>query len=832
MNVEGRKPTGLTGAEVQQRRAAGSVNTPPPGTSRTVGQIVFANVFNPVNAIMLSLFVLILVAGFRADGLFVGVVASNTIIGIVQELYARRELHKLQLLNAPQARVVRDGAEQDVEVADIVVDDVVLLVPGDQIVVDGTVLWSDGLEVDESLLTGESDPVDKDAGDEVLSGSFVAAGSGGCRATRVGSNSYANSLAEQAKQFTLVDSELRRGINQVLKALVVLIPPAGIMLLLALLDGEERWQEALQGAVAAAVAMVPDGLVLLTSLSFVAGVIAIARRKALAKELATVELLARIDTLCLDKTGTITTGEISFGELVPLGDHDHASAAAALGAVARSDPNPNPTMAAVAAAHPRSQGWDLVASAPFSSARKWSAAQFAEQGTFYFGAPDILLDADDVDTRAQAHAHAAAGRRVLLLARADEPLDGRGLRARREPVALILLDDTVRDDAPEILRFFAEQGVQLKVISGDNVATVAAVAQRAGVPNAEASIDARELTDDASLAAAIETTAVFGRVTPQQKRAMVGALQAQGRVVAMTGDGVNDVLALKDSDMGIAMGSGSAASRGVAQLVLLDNRFATLPEVLAQGRKVINNIERVANLFVTKATYAVLLTAIIGLQRIEFPFLPRHLTLIGTFSIGLPGMILALAPNTSLVRPGFIRRVVRFSLPAGLVAALGTWTVYLFARDGAGRGIDARILAEARSAATITLLGIGLVVLVVASRPLRLWKIGLAAAMAAGYVAVLSVPFARDFFELSVPQGDVWMASLLAIAVGGALVIAIPLMVPGLRPLRSPTSGDGRANGGDRVILETTGVSDDERRSRRYGADRVEKGAAMRREQR
>ncbi len=777
----GRQSSGLTDAEVQQRRTDGRVNTPPKGTARTIGQIVLANVFNPVNAIMISLFGLILVAGFPADGLFVGVVASNSTIGVVQELYARRELRKLQLLNAPSARVIRNGSECTIDIGEIVADDIVLLAPGDQIVVDGTVLWSDGLEIDESLLTGESDPVGKDVDAEVLSGSFVAVGSGACRATRVGVASYANSLAEQATKFTLVDSELRRGINQVLKVLVLLIPPTGLLLLLALLDVEDRWQNALQGSVAAIVAMVPDGLVLLTSLSFVAGVIAIARRKALAKELATVELLARVDTLCLDKTGTITTGEISFGELLPLGDHDAAAAAAALGAVAHSDPNPNSTMAAVAAVHPPPPGWDVVATAPFSSACKWSAAEFAEQGTYFFGAPDVLLAADDDEGRAHANAEAAAGRRVLLLARVDEPLGDGELPARRSPIALILLDDTVRPDAREILAFFVEQGVQLKIISGDNVATVEAVARRAGVPNAEASVDARELADDASLAAALETTAVFGRVTPQQKRVMVGALQAQGRVVAMTGDGVNDVLALKDADMGIAMGSGSSASRGVAELVLLDNRFATLPEVLAQGRKVINNIERVANLFVTKATYAVLLSAITGLQRIEFPFLPRHLTLVGTFSIGLPGVILALAPNTNLVRPGFIRRVVRFSLPAGLVATVGTWFVYLYARDGVRRDIDLELLAEARSAATITLLGIGLAVLVVTSQPLRLWKIGLAAAMAACYVAVISVPFARDYFELNLPDGDVWTVSALTIAVGSALVAAIPRIVPGLR---------------------------------------------------
>jgi cation-transporting P-type ATPase E len=780
--------TGLTSEEVAERRADGRANVAPEGTSRTLRQILFANVFNPVNAIMLALFALILVAGYPADGLFVGVVVSNSVIGVAQELYARRELAKLQLLNAPRAHVIRDSTDHDIDVEDIVLDDILVLAPGDQIVVDGLVLEEVGLEADESLLTGESDPIDKGIGDEVLSGSFVNAGSGRYRATRIGADSYANSLAEQAKVFRLVDSELRRGINIVLRVLIILIPPACILLLLSLLNVEARWEDALQGAVAAAVAMVPDGLVLLTSLSFVAGVITIARRQALAKELATVELLARVDTLCLDKTGTITTGEISFGEAVPLGANSAAFVAEALGAVAHSDPNPNPTMAAVADRYIAPEGWEMVATEPFSSARKWSAAEFAGLGTFYFGAPDILFDDDDGEMRDQAGRAAAAGHRVLLLSRATEPLGTGQLPARRDPVALILLDDTVREDAPRILRFFAEQGVELKVISGDNVATVVAVAERAGVPNATSSIDARELLDDESVAASMATTTVFGRVTPHQKRTMVGALQEQGRVVAMTGDGVNDVLALKDADMGIAMGSGSSASRGVAQLVLLDNRFATLPEVLAQGRKVINNIERVANLFVTKATYALLLTAIIGIQGIEFPFLPRQLTLIGTFSIGLPGMVLALAPNTNLVRPGFLSRVARFSIPAGTVAAIATWFVYLYARDGAEDTIDPHQLADARSGATLTLLGIGLVVLVVVSRPLRVWKIALAAAMGLLYSALMILDRSREYFELTVPDADVWAACALAVSASGFLIVAVPVLVPGLRLTPAPSA--------------------------------------------
>ena len=527
--------------------------------------------------------------------------------------------------------------------------------------------------------------------------------------SRIGAASYAAELSEEARRFTLVDSELRRGVNQILRVLVWLIPPASALLLWRLLGAEDRWQEALRGTVGAAVAMVPDGLVLLTSLAFVAGVIALARRRALAKELAAVELLARVDTLCLDKTGTITTGEISFESLEPTDGWDAAAATAALGAMAASDPSPNATTAAVASACPAPAGWQVLAVEPFSSARKWASARFADEGLFYLGAPDILLGPSDDEARRRAEHWAIAGRRVLLLSRATDTAGsddsgGGGLVPERRAVAVVVLGDTIRHDAPKILAYFGDQGVDLKVISGDNAATVAAVAQRAGVPGAEAYVDARELpTEAAELGAAMERHAIFGRVTPHQKRAMVGALQAGGRTVAMTGDGVNDVLALKDADMGIAMGSGSAASRSVAELVVLDDSFATLPRVVDEGRKVINNVERVSNLFIAKAAYALLITAAIGIMGVSFPFLPRHLTLIGTFSIGVPGIFLALAPSTELVRPGFLRRVLRFSIPAGAVAAACTMVVYEVARRSSEVA-----LVEARTVATITLLGLGL----------------------------------------------------------------------------------------------------------------------------
>ena len=777
-------PTGLSAAEVEQRRREGRTNDVPDAPVRTVGEIVRNNVLTPVNAIIGSMFVLIMVAGFPADALFAGVVVSNSVIGIAQELKARRELHKLAVLSAPRARVVRDGRTLQVATSEVVADEILELQPGDQVVVDGEVVAARGLEIDESLLTGESDPVDKAPGDGVMSGSFVNAGAGWYRATAIGAESYAARLAEEARRFKLAGSELKGGVNVILRRLTWIIPLATVLLLGRLLATEDRWQEAMRGTVAAAVAMVPDGLVLLTSLSFITGVVALARRKALARELASVELLARVDTLCLDKTGTITTGEISFERVEPLGLATGTEATEALAALASADPAPNATLTAIAdSVGSPPEGWQLSSSVPFSSARKWAAAGFEGRGTYHLGAPDVLLGPGDASDAARAKAAAASadGQRVLVVTRSDLPEpSGDSLPEDREPVCLVHLGDTIRSDAPEIFAYFRDQGVDLKVISGDHPATVAAVARRAGItasPEGDAdgpdrgpgrlhgpAFDARQLPDEPDeLADTLESTTVFGRVDPHQKRAMVHALQSRGRTVAMTGDGVNDVLALKDADMGIAMGAGSSASRAVAQLVLLDDRFATLPRVLAEGRRVINNIERVANLFITKAAYAVLLTLLIGLAGSPFPFLPRHLTLIGTFSVGVPGFFLALAPNHQLVRGGFLGRVLRFSLPAGAAAGAVTFVLYEIVRRLDGMSLD-----EARTSATMTLLGIGLVILLLISRPLRPWKVGLAAAMAASYGAAMALPGLREFFQLDAPSLGGWLWVLGAVVVGGA----------------------------------------------------------------
>ncbi len=799
-NAEVDPNIGLTHAEVEVRRAEGRTNAAPPAPVRSLGEIVRANVFTPVNAIMLSLFVLILVARSPRDALFVGVVLSNSVIGIVQEVRAKRALEKLAILNAPKAEVMRSGEAQEIAAEEIVADDIINISSGSQIVVDGEVVSAIGLEVDESLLTGEADAVDKEIGAQVMSGSFVSAGSGRVRATGIGAESYASKLGEEARRFTLVNSELREGVNKILRVLVVIVPFAAGLLLWALLTNDSGWREALRSTVGAAVAMVPDGLVLLTSFAFVVGVIVLARQKALAKELATVELLAHVDVLCLDKTGTITTGEISYGSVDYLGA-DKEFADEALGAMAAADPNPNPTLAAVAGAFKSPDGWDISAQEPFSSARKWAAAEFKDKGVFYFGAPEILLhsagdgaavdgaaggDAAIDSAKARVAQHASGGSRVLALCYAPGQLTSEELPHNIQPVSLVLLEDTIRPDAPEILDYFHHQGVTLKVISGDNPATVSSVAVRAGIPDGDKAIDARDLPEsETELIEHLEAKAVFGRVTPHQKRSMVSALQSRGHTVAMTGDGVNDVLALKDSDIGIAMGSGSDASRAVAQIVLLDNSFATLPRVLSEGRKVINNIERVANLFVAKAVYAVLITAVIGLMSFwvadaAFPFLPRQLTLIGTFSIGLPGIFLSLAPSESLVKPGFLNRVLRFSMPVGVIAAAGTLIAYEIARRAASVNLD-----EARTAATMTLLGLGLVILALTARPLELWKLGLIAGMVALYALVLLVPFGRNYFQLELFPAWLWLLCLATAAIGGVLIVLVAWIVSSRPPPRA-----------------------------------------------
>ena len=758
--------TGLTEAEVRERVAQGLTNDAGDHTSRTYGEIVRANVFTRFNAILGSMLVIVLAVGSFQDALFGIILVVNSAIGIIQEVRAKRTLDRLAVLAAPVARVVRDGTSRECTVEEVVLDDIVDLRTGDQVPADGIVTLAVGLEIDESLLTGEADAIDKTPGDEVLSGSFVSSGSGRFQATRVGAEAYARQLATEARRFELTKSELVDGINTLLRYIQYALFPVGAVLLWRQLERTST-KNALLSLVSAVVGMVPEGLVLLTSLAFGIAAVTLARRKVLVQELPAVEGLARVDVVCLDKTGTLTEGDVAFDRLELLDGADDAVVGAALSALA-DDANANATLAAIGAAFPPAEGWTRTATVPFSSARKWSAAAFTGQGSWIIGAPEMVCPDADVPARVRADALAAEGRRVLLLARSDAALGDEVLPPGTQPRALVLLEEQIRPDAAETLRYFTEQGVALKVISGDNPRTVGAVAARVGMAGADTPYDARELPDDpAALAEILETRSVFGRVTPQQKRAMVGALQSKGHVVAMTGDGVNDALALKDADIGVAMGSGAAATRAVAQLVLLDGKFATLPGVVAEGRRVIANIERSANLFVTKTVYAILIAVFVAIAGWKYPYLPRQLTIVSTFTIGIPGFFLALAPNKRRYVPGFLERVLRFTVPAGAVGAVAALSAFGLAFYG-----DDVVLREARTCATLALCAVGLWVLVCLARPFNWWRTLLVAAMAGSIAVILAVPWLRDFYALKVPSGSVF-AELVVICLLSVVAIEV-----------------------------------------------------------
>jgi cation-transporting P-type ATPase E len=772
---------GLSAAEVAHRVANGQVNDVPSAPTRTVGQILRANLFTRFNLLLGSLLAVILVVGPLQDALFGLVIVANTVVGVVQELRAKRTLDRLEVVNAPRAKVVRDGQVAELAVGQVVLDDVLEAAAGDQVVVDGEVLEAAGLEVDESLLTGESETVARRPGERLLSGSFVAAGSGRYRATKVGREAYAVQLTEQARRFTLARSELRAGVDQILKYVTWALVPTAVLLFVSQLRLAHGVRAGLSGAVAGTVAMVPEGLVLLTSVAFAVGVVRLGRRQVLVRELPAVETLARVDVICFDKTGTITAGDLAVQELVPEdGAAGEAEAAAALGALAAAEPNPNATLRAIGQAFPAPGGWRPEAAVPFSSARKWSGASFATRGSFLLGAPEVLLapagpgavprSAGRAELLRQAERIAVQGRRVLLLAHSARPLDGEAPPPALVPRAMVVIGDRVRGDAADTVAWFAAEGVQVKVVSGDHPRTVGAVAGQVGIAGADHPVDARTLPEGrAELAGLLEARSVFGRVVPHQKRAMVEALGSRGHVVAMTGDGVNDVLALKDADLGIAMGSGSPASRAVAELVLMDGRFATLPAVMAEGRRVIANIERVAKVFVTKTVYATVLALAVGLAGLAFPFLPRHLTLISSLTIGIPGFFLALEPNTQRSHPGFVRRTLTFAIPAGLTAAFGTLVAYQVA-DVANVPQD-----QARTTATLALAGLGLVVLALAARPLNHLRRMLLTAMAAAFGVVLTVPFLRAFFALDLPPIQVALTTLALVAALGALLTLVVL---------------------------------------------------------
>ena len=804
---------GLTSAMVAERVARGEVNDAARRTSRSVAEIVRANVLTRFNAIIGVLCAVILITGHPQDALFGLIIVANSGVGVVQEVRAKRTLDRLSVLGQEPARVVRDGQEAQVPPQQIVLGDRILIGPGDRVMVDGKIADGSGVEIDESLLTGESDPVPKKPGDQVLSGSFVASGSAAYEATAVGHDSYAARLEAEAATFNLAHSELMAGINRFLKLISWVIVPVAILLAASQLAyAGTGFSDAIAGTVAGVVTMIPEGLVLLTSVAFAVGVVRLGRRRCLVQELPAIEVLARVDVLCLDKTGTLTEPRMELDQVVEL--KPEVPARRALAGLVHAEDRPNATIQAIARDLGETRALDSpdgrpAQVVPFSSARKWSGAVFSAgtlAGGWVLGAPDVLLAPAD-PARAEADARAAAGLRLLVLGRADpaelaapERLSNGG---QVEPVALLVLRQRLRPEAPRTLAYFAEQDVAVKVISGDSAESVGAIARELGIEGAAHPVDARTLPTGAdgaagmeaetgadvdALADALEHNSVFGRVTPRQKQLFVTALQTRGHTVAMTGDGVNDVLALTRADLGVAMGSGTGATRAVAKIVLLDDSFATLPYVVAEGRRVLGNIERVASLFLTKTVYAILLsvaTAVVGLlglaglEGLRFPFLPRHLTLISILVIGVPGFFLALGPSTQRVAPGFVSRVLRFAIPAGVACAAASFSSYLIARlDGSGS------LVADRTTALITLAAVSLWVLALIARPYRWWRVALVVAMAALMLLAFVIPASRTFFELR-PFDPATDLQALAIAGAAGAALTVFLAATGRLPARS-----------------------------------------------
>ena len=821
---------GLSFKQVAHARAADETNEFDNSSSRSIVAILRANVFTIFNAILASAVVVVLAVGSWQDAVFGFVLLLNTLTGTIAELRAKRALDNLAVLAAPTAHVIRDGEAKDIEVSQVVLGELLELRSGDQVPADGQVLSSNGCEIDESILTGESVAVRKHENDQVLSGTTVIGGSARIRVTAVGEHSYANRLAMEARKYSVVTSELQEGTNRVLTWISWVIVPMTLLLLWSQLRvaggisgslDSGQWKAAVVLAVAGVVGMVPQGLVLLTSVNFAAAAMTLARRKVLVQELPAVEVLARVDMLCLDKTGTLTSGAVELdhienclgsacadgdgsspaagkvsadvaaggsagtgsGAVVPASADDAARAALAY-LVGGSEVNA--TGSAIAAGLTGLEPAQARYAIAFNSARKWSAVQ-TQAGAYVLGAPEIVLagstgsgstEADNADSDGtglgstdnaaleRVKALAGTGKRVLVLAHSNQALDqseNPTLPKDLTAALLVVLAEQVRPDAAQTLDYFKRQGVAVRVISGDNPVTVAAIAAHLGLRNPDGGepvgVDARTLPaieDTQALADVLEKHTVFGRVTPEQKRAFVNALKSRGHTVAMTGDGVNDALALKDADLGIAMGNAAPATKAVSRLVLLNSQFDALPSVVAEGRRVIANMERVASLFLTKTTWAALLAAVVAITGFVYPFLPRQLTIVSSLTIGIPAFVLALAPTNQRYRAGFLARVLRLSVPAGVIVVVGVLCARLtLILMGSNRN-------QISSVCTLVLVAGGLWLLSLTARPWVWWRAVLVVIMSAAALAVVLLAPLRGFFDLAALTANSWLVLVCA----------------------------------------------------------------------
>ncbi len=759
------RPAGLTEAEAAKRLAE-SGRRGAPKTGRSYLSIVRANVLTVFNLILAVFGVVTLVFGDARDALFLGIIVANSGIGITQEVRAKRALDRLSLLVAPHAAVRRDGLERTVPVEEVVVDDLVLLRPGDQVIADGTLLAATDLRFDESVLTGESEPARHESGETILSGAFVVEGTGSYRVTAIGENSFAARVTGTARSFRHPRSPLERAVNRLLYALVGLVIGLGAVLGYSLYHRHVSAHTAVSTSSAGVVTLVPEGLMVLVSLTYAAAAVRMSRRGVLAQQLNAIESLASVDTICVDKTGTLTEATLRVVELLPAPGVDEQAVSTALATLAASASARNLTLEAIASAYP-AEPQTAVAEVPFSSRRRWSAVQVAD-GTYYLGAPGRLPVGG---LAGLAERRQGEGRRVLAVARGRQALPAEADElppSGLEPLGLVALAEELRPNVRDTIAFLREQEVELKVLSGDDPRTAAAIARDVGIPVAGVHDGGSIPEDPAARQDFANHATVVGRISPDGKQAIVQALGEQGRYVAMVGDGVNDVPALKSSRLAIAQGSGTQMARSVADLVLISGDFGTVPLLVAEGRRALRNLQRVSKLYVTKSAFASFLILTIGTSSDAYPLLPRHLSLAATLTIGIPTFFLALAPSSGAWRPdGFARAVARFAVPAGFVVGTGVVAGYLFARHDLDLSVP-----DCRTVALTTLIasGLYLVMALESGGSLRRSALvgGMCAVMGGLYVIALVIPFIRSFFALTPPRAGMLITAFVASGVSVA----------------------------------------------------------------
>jgi cation-transporting P-type ATPase E len=797
---EPRHPQGLSRDEAYRRLER--LGPPEEAQSRSVASIVAGNVLTLFNAVIGVFFILILSLGLFADAVFGFIAIVNSAIGIRQELKAKETLDQLALLVAPRAKVVRDGQVLELLADEVVPGDIVRIEPGDQLVADGAVVASRGLTLDESMLTGESDGVRKHEGDRMLSGAFCLAGSGYYELDAVREESHAAKVAGEAREFRHPPSPLQEEVNRLIQATTLAMVPLAVVLLLALSARSIGFQEAAQTSTAGLITLIPEGLVLLMSVTLAVAAVRLARMNTLVQQISATEALAAVDTICVDKTGTLTDGTLDLVSVEVADPARPGAAHEALGRFAHSAGERNRTLQVIADRYPAAPE-RVVAEIPFSSQWKWSGVTLDGSGalrSYVMGAPDVLVASGAMELppalQNTLEEHTRAGRRVVAFGETAGGLPQDPAQhppPALEPRALVVLEERLRPDAEETIAFMREQEVDLKLISGDARATVTAVARAVGVPEDAGVIEGPLLPDDrAGLAAAAEQNTIFCRITPEQKKSLVGALADRGRFTAMIGDGVNDVPALKRARLAVAMGSGSQITKGVGDIVLLKDQFSMLPRAVAEGRRIARNIHRLGRLYLTKSVYAAVLITVTAIFGFTFPFLPRHLTVAALLTIGIPSFVLALAPSEGpLYRGRLLRALAAFAVPAGVAMAAACLLSFFLVDNVFGGSLE-----EGRTAATTTLIVLGLCFILLLERgpgrehiTIQSYMLAMIAGLGALFALILAAAPVRDFFELVLLTSAQWFLALASVA-AGLVLAALAWRLPQIQQLEVDGGGE------------------------------------------